>query len=67
MADEASVQTSDVPENPSDSLNPSVGIKKPQYLKHKANDPNCKCDKCMEAKSLFSDFGKDYTKSKRLI
>jgi hypothetical protein len=66
-ADEASVQTSDVPENPSNSLNPSVGIKKPQYLNHDPKNANCKCDKCIKPKSLFSDFGKDHTKSQRLI
>lgn len=66
MADEASVQTSDVSENPSNSLNPRVGIKKPQYLKHDPNNENCKCDKCMKLKSMFGDFGKDYTKTERL-
>lgn len=51
MTDAASIQTSDVPENPSNSLNPSVGIKKPQYMKHDPNNKACKCDKCMKTKA----------------
>lgn len=66
--DAASITTSATPENPSNHLNPSVGIKYPEYIQHKKDDPMCKCQKCMGIdKSIFSDFGKDYTRSQRII
>jgi hypothetical protein len=65
--DGASITTSSTPENPSSHLNPEVGMKHPQYIQHKENDPMCKCEKCMSIKALFANFGKDYTKSYRIV
>jgi hypothetical protein len=53
----ASVMTSDVPENPSNDLNPETGMKHPEYL-HVEGDPNCKCMKCMMTKGC-TDMTKD--------
>jgi hypothetical protein len=56
--DGASITTSTTPENPSNHLNPEVGIKHPQYIQHKENDPMCKCEKCMMNKGC-TDMSKD--------
>ena len=65
--DGASVTTSPTPENPSNHLNPEVGMAHPEYLNHKEDDPTCKCMKCIGMKSVFANFGKDYSKSTRLV
>jgi hypothetical protein len=65
-ADAASVTTSDAPENPSSHLNPEVGMKHPQICtpdSKACNDKMCKV--CM--KKIFSDFGKDYSKSTKIV
>lgn len=44
--------TDPTPASPSPHINPSAGMKKPQYLKHDSKNPNCQCDKCMKLKYL---------------
>ena len=67
-ADSASVTTSDTPENPSSNLNPAVGMKKPQVCTPDSDACDDKmCKVCSMKKSVFADFGKDYTKSRRIV